>query len=45
MSEDTQLRLEAVRLVVQALESCSVEMENVVEMAAKVYEFIKGEAK
>lgn len=45
MDEDKQLRIEAVRLTVKALESCSVEMEDLVEMAARVYAFISGETK
>ena len=45
MNEDTQLRIEAVRLTVKALESCAVEMKDMVEMASEIYEFIKGETK
>jgi predicted acyl esterase len=45
MSEDQQLRVEAVRLAVKALESCSVEMEDIVKMATDIYTFISGEKK
>lgn len=47
MDEDKQLRVEAVRLAVKALESCAIDMarEEIVEVAAGIYEFIKGEAK
>lgn len=45
MNEDTQLRMEAVRLAVRALEDCAVEMKDMVEMASEIYEFIKGETK
>ena len=45
MSEDQPLRVEAVRLAVKALESCSVEMEDIVKMATDIYTFISGEKK
>jgi len=45
MNEDTQLRIEAVRLTVSALESCSVEMEDIIAMATQIYTFISGETK
>jgi hypothetical protein len=45
MTEDKQLRIEAMRLAIAALESCSVEMEDIVKMASEIYEFIKGETK
>ena len=45
MDEDKQLRIEAVRLAVAALETCSVEMEDMVEMATQIYTFISGETK
>jgi hypothetical protein len=45
MAEDTHLRIEAVRLAVSALESCAAEMEDIVQMATQIYNFISGEAK
>lgn len=45
MSEDQQLRVEAVRLAVKTLESCPVEMEDIVKMATDIYTFISGEKK
>jgi hypothetical protein len=45
MSEDKQLRIEAVRLAVKALETCSVEMEDIVKMATEIYTFISGDTK
>ena len=45
MTEDTQLRVEAVRLAVGALESCAAEMQDIIEMATQIYKFISGEAK
>jgi hypothetical protein len=45
MNEDTQLRIEAVRLAVAALGSCAVEMEDVVKMATNIYTFISGKTK
>ena len=45
MNEDTQLRIEAMRLTVAALESCAVEMEEIVKMATEVYEFLTGATK
>jgi ribosomal protein S10 len=47
MSEDQQLRMEAMRLAVKVLESRAIDMakEDIVEMASKIYTFISGETK
>ena len=45
MDEDTQLKIEAMRLAVAAFGSCAFEMEDIVKMATDIYTFISGKTK